>query len=527
MIPIVDLFAGPGGLGEGFSSAKDSSGNPVFQIIMSVEKDSEAYKTLRLRSYLRKILHDDGKVPQAYETYMRRHTVENFEKLIEISPSAWMEANREAVHAELVEGDDSLVEEAGKRLKAHGVIDADPWVLIGGPPCQAYSLVGRSRRAKEHDKLEADVKQTLYKCYLAFINELKPTVFVMENVKGLLSARHKGAGVFDRILSDMEEAGYEIHSLVHPDPQGPRDYVVQAEDFGIPQARHRVILLGIRSDAQNKTTGILQESEQASVRDALAGIPSIRSGFSMRNKDWKEMNWSSYVNDAATKLEKSPEGKKLREVLEEVKSCHSARKMSKDVIDGDCGRYGAWYRGRLGSYRALANHEARTHMASDLDRYLFCSSFAEVNGFAAQLYDFPNYLIPKHSNAQGAKRGEEVDFSDRFRVQLYDRPSTTITSHISKDGHYYIHPDPRQCRSLTVREAARLQTFPDDYLFEGNRTAQYTQVGNAVPPMLAQQIAAVVADYLGIEAKPFVGSVSKPETSVLAAHEGDRDSQRS
>ena len=133
-------------------------------------------------------------------------------------------------------------------------------------------------------------------------------------------------------------------------------------------------------------------------------------------------------------------------------------------------------------------------MPSDLRRYAFAASFASVSGKSPKLADFPNSLLPEHANVEEGRAGKM--FSDRFRVQLPNRPSTTVTSHISKDGHYFIHYDPRQCRSLTVREAARLQTFPDNYYFEGPRTSQYHQVGNAVPPFLARQIAEVIADVL-------------------------------
>ena len=129
-------------------------------------------------------------------------------------------------------------------------------------------------------------------------------------------------------------------------------------------------------------------------------------------------------------------------------------------------------------------------MASDLQRYLFASSFAAVNGKSPELRDFPRSLLPAHRNI--GLEGKEEFFDDRFRVQLADKPSSTITCHLAKDGHYYIHYDPSQCRSLTVREAARLQTFPDNYYFCGTRTAQYKQVGNAVPPLLANQIASLV-----------------------------------
>jgi len=127
---------------------------------------------------------------------------------------------------------------------------------------------------------------------------------------------------------------------------------------------------------------------------------------------------------------------------------------------------------------------------SDLQRYFFAACFADLNQASPELADFPATLLPQHHNVSYALSGSH--FADRFRVQLASRPSTTITSHISKDGHYYIHPASPQCRSLTVREAARLQTFPDNYFFEGQRTAQYIQVGNAVPPLLAVQIAELV-----------------------------------
>lgn len=517
MIPVIDLFAGPGGLGEGFSSLLDESNKPAFQTIMSIEKDPQAHKTLRMRSYVRKILNDDGSIPQVYLRYMRNRDSKTWEELIDYRPNQWELACKEALCATLVEGDNSLVELASKRLNVWRSKNDRyaPLVLIGGPPCQAYSLVGRSRRAHD-ENFDKDVKHTLYKCYLSFIQGLSPDIFVMENVKGLLSARHNGQGVFEHIYADMQDAGYEIRSLVVKDPQNPVDYVVEAEKYGIPQMRHRVILLGVK-EGSGMSTGILVPSRKMSLRSALCGLPKIRSAFSMNNPGWKSMNWATYIDEAAKRLLADQSCAELKPVLEEVVSSRPPKKAMKDTVTGDKGPYERWYRGRFRKSKLLANHESRSHLAKDLDRYLFCAAYAAVHGRPARLEEFPDALLPQHrnvlENVEEVKSGGGYEFNDRFRVQIYDKPSTTITSHIAKDGHYYIHPDPTQCRSLTVREAARLQTFPDDYLFEGNRTSQYTQVGNAVPPLLAQQIAVVVARALGTEPHGFFESLKGPKDS--------------
>jgi DNA (cytosine-5)-methyltransferase 1 len=144
---------------------------------------------------------------------------------------------------------------------------------------------------------------------------------------------------------------------------------------------------------------------------------------------------------------------------------------------------------RLGG---VIQHETRSHMRSDLHRYLFAAAYGRVKGVSPKIADFPTPLLPEHSNVSS----EKVPFADRFRVQLEGSWSSTVVAHIAKDGHYFIHPDPSQCRSLTVREAARLQTFQDNYFFAGNRTEQYTQVGNAVPPLLARKIAGVVLKFM-------------------------------
>jgi DNA (cytosine-5)-methyltransferase 1 len=221
-------------------------------------------------------------------------------------------------------------------------------------------------------------------------------------------------------------------------------------------------------------------------------MPHLRSDLSRGRDD--HASWRREVVEAARLLagvHRNKEDSQLRDAFSAIaaslKDGLLAPRLSARLPEG----YGtsndellAWL--ERPALRGIAQHETRGHMASDLGRYLFAAVFGATRGYSPKAADFPISISPDHRNWHTGV------FNDRFRVQLAGEASTTVTSHISKDGHYFIHPDPLQCRSLTVRESARLQTFPDDYLFLGNRTQQYVQVGNAVPPLLARQIAALI-----------------------------------
>ncbi len=388
-----------------------------------------------------------------------------------------------------------------RREASHGT------VVIGGPPCQAYSLVGRARnRGIEGYDPAGDHRHFLYREYIRILRLLEPVAFVMENVKGILSSKVGGEGIFDRVLCDLRSAGgssdsYTLLPLVSSSDKGRHSgHIIRCEDFGIPQTRHRVILLGIRNDvmANISLRRTLQPfSSQSTVASVLDGMPPLRSGLS-KVEDTAE-NWQSAVIDAFEKAALACRSDGSRQIEVASKLAVYAQKLrdrgeilarkSETVTSVRDDRLGSWLcDARL---TALPNHETRGHMEADLARYAFAAVFCEIYDRSPKAEEFPRKLAPAHSNWDSGK------FADRFRVQGWKAPSTTVTSHISKDGHYFIHPDPMQCRSLTVREAARLQTFPDNYFFEGNRTQQFVQVGNAVPPLLARQIAELLASLLG------------------------------
>jgi len=513
-IGVIDLFAGPGGLGEGFSAYAQPGGRYPFKILMSVEKDRLAHATLRLRSFYRQF--PPGEAPLEYYQYLRQAI--SRESLFSRFPRQAERAGREAVMATL--GDEKrFPPETVDLWMRERLTGVKAWVLIGGPPCQAYSIAGRSRmRPVDRGRFERDDRHFLYREYLRILAAHNPPIFVMENVKGLLSATLKGERTFDRIRLDLAAPhkalsdrnigpknrqaakGYHLYTLTRPNRNGglfdewtfrPSDYVIECEKYGIPQARHRVILLGVREDLDGSPRPLSPTERKTALREVIADLPCIRSGLS--EGEGSSEAWVSVIRSL---VEGTPmpagkvDGHLTRVLRERARGLDGQMDCGGEFVPQSVGiRYERewYYDPKLGG---VCNHSGRRHMAKDLLRYLYAACFAEVFDRSPRIGNFPRSLWPEHENVM--KAVEENMFADRFRVQLWGEPSTTITSHMAKDGHHFIHPDPLQCRSLTVREAARIQTFPDNYFFEGPRTAQYIQVGNAVPPLLARQIAEVV-----------------------------------
>jgi len=494
----------------------------MFDTRLSIEMDPVARKTLMLRSFYRQM--DGPAAKRRYREYLRGDR--DLGKLLASDQAAAAIADREAWQAELGAEDRSIV-----RDRIDEALNGAPeWVLLGGPPCQAYSLVGRSRMLPVLGEKEfsADPRHQLYKEYLRILADHAPTAFIFENVRGILSSKLNGSSVFDRIYADLknpsnpfddkEELRHKPRYRLFPltidtqdddaDPK-PEDFIIRSEEYGIPQRRHRLIILGVNVKFLKNNPGkfpgtITKQSGTVSIEQVIADLPTIRSAPSRPSGSFQD--WCATLAELAdmpinliqpSLFDDTQDSTSVKDIIRSsvISASESDRGSGGSYIDySGKPEYNpaGWYRD--GRQKGITNHESRTHMRSDLQRYLFSSSFAVAVGRTPTLRDFPEELMPEHKNAAASARNGH--FADRFRVQVRDRPATTITSHISKDGHYFIHYDPAQCRSLTVREAARIQTFSDDYHFEGPRTEQYRQVGNAVPPYLAYQIAGVVGDLL-------------------------------
>ena len=504
-IPVVDVFAGCGGFGEGFNALRQGSRFP-FDVRLNIEKDPAPIRTLQLRAFYHRF-RETG-VPDSYYEYGAGKI--HRDKLFAGHPQEAAEAMRRCLGTELGGSDAGSDHTDEKIRRATG--DADRWVLIGGPPCQAYSVIGRSRnRSLPGYDPDQDIRMVLYREYLKIVAAHWPAVFVMENVRGLLSASHRKQPIFQRMIDELREPAqafasrstvstrnhqYRLYPLTTTkmDP-APHDYIVKTDHYGIPQARHRVIIMGVRDDIVTKPEPLLPTAERVAAKMVLDGLPAVRSGLSRQDnrERWRDavnrIQEQEWWNETVPAVQE-----RIRKALDSINATYESRGAPRFLDREATSEYRPdWFEDER--LTGTLNHYGRGHREDDLWRYLFAAcAMADGKDTRFRIGDFPAGLRPDHRSVEAAL--SKGSFADRFGVVPRNAPSKTVVSHIRKDGHQYIHYDPAQCRSLTVREAARLQTFPDNYIFEGSRTEQYGQVGNAVPPLLAYQIAERVADML-------------------------------
>lgn len=444
-LSVIDLFAGCGGLGEGFFNAG-------FDVAVSVEKDKWAAQTLRTRHIYRK-LKMENRISIYWDYVIKMKDLsELYEKYPDLKNKTEQHVIEKVISYNSRENILKIIENTLKNKKINDLTG-----IIGGPPCQLYSIIGRARYSNMKDKYYRDPRRKLFEHYLYFLDKLKPCFFLFENVTGMASSKLKGKNIVEILFNKFSEHGYFMVpwncDLSDNNYFNSKKYILNSADFGVPQTRKRIIITGFRNDIwliikdhfhafkKEYFNKISFRNNYLNVRDAISDLPPLKPGEG--NDRWYcHYNSNEKISAYADLMRKDSHG--------------------------------------------VMNHRARTHMESDLERYRFFieNSTVEKKANLITLKENKPYLLPSHKNLDG--------FLNRFRVQIWDEPSTTITSHMASDGHYYIHPDIKQCRSFTVREAARCQSFPDNYFFEGPRTEQFRQVGNAVPPLMAFHIASII-----------------------------------
>ena len=409
----IDLFAGAGGLSEGFTRMG-------FTPIAHVEMNKDACDTLRTRAVFH-WLRENGK-ENIYYNYLKSENrdkdffwKENGVPQHVVDSVINKEISKETL-SEIFELIDSILG------------DKNVDVVIGGPPCQAYSVAGRARK-----NMDGDPGNFLYQYYIKFLKKYRPKMFVFENVPGILSA--KNGEYLDKIFKAVRNAGYEL-SL----PTNSQKFL-NSKNFGVLQDRKRVIIVGWRKElALSYPDFEITEPKFKILKDLFADLPELKNGEGT-------MNAVKYKKPTTEYLKQS----KIR-----------------------------------GEIDFVTQHIARPNNENDLEIYRM--AVEEMNqGKRLNYAKLPEHLI-RHKNTSS--------FTNRFQVVNGDGISHTVVAHIAMDGHYYIHPDIKQNRSITIREAARIQSFPDDYFFEGSRTAVFKQIGNAVPPLMAEKIAKKIKEKL-------------------------------
>ena len=438
-VKILDLFAGVGGLSLGFEMVKDNFGNPVFELFRAVEIDKYACDTLRKRHGEEKVIEGDI-------------TNYNISKRI--------------------------VDECKGKVS----------IVVGGIPCQSFSLIGpRSGFGKKIDKFKKDKRDNLYEHFLGIVGDVKPNIIVIENVKGILSKKDSsGRKIITKLISDFEKIGYNFEN-----EKREKWNLLNAANFGVPQKRERVILIGIKKSWKKSSVPEVQPTHfdpscddkkellskglkpYVSVFEAIGDLPKVSpkitpTGLTEERK-----------NEIKQKNRKIKSGKDLVE-LDKTRFQKHLCKISQSGI-------GFFNFVRPNGYKHIDHHTARSQQLSDIELFGLMRPGETAKDFMERMPEKAKTLI----------KYDMLTFKDKYRRQGLGEPSTTIFAHLEKDGNRFIHP--KQARTYTPREAARIQSFPDDFKFEGTMSKKFRQIGNAVPPLLSFNIALCINNLMNKE----------------------------
>ncbi|TWE03637.1 DNA (cytosine-5)-methyltransferase 1 [Peribacillus frigoritolerans] len=401
-INVIDIFAGCGGLSEGFKNTG------AYDLVGAVEW--ERAPSFNLINRLR--------TKWNYEDAKERVLIFDIQRTQELF-NGWHNDEKYGTHIGL----DKLVD--------HKKID----LIIGGPPCQAYSIAGRIR--DEHG-MQYDYRNYLFESYMKVVKRYQPEAFVFENVPGILSASPGGIPVTTLIKKEIEEAGYEILDNLQ------EHALIDLTEYGVPQKRSRVIIFAVKKSSYNNPKEVLldfyhkilpsyKESNKLTVRDAIGDLPPLY-----------------------------PVSEEFR--IQGKKYSHQPTNIS------------------------IHNHLPRFHNKRDIGIFYELAADIENQSF--------KYVSTEALKRLYTERTGNISNVHKYYVLRWDGQSNTIPAHLYKDGLRHIHPDPNQARSLTVREAGRLQTFPDDYEFISSAGDNYKMIGNAVPPKFAEKLANAVKEIL-------------------------------
>lgn len=407
-LTFIDLFAGCGGLSEGFLQ----TGN--YEALAHVEWEMPMVSTLRDRLVTKwKHTEDDA---------IKRVIHFDIQKAEELINGEWSEENKKKYAQS---NHDTIVKKGLKGLIGKKKVD----LIIGGPPCQAYSIAGR---AQDKNSMKDDYRNYLFESFVKVVDEFKPSVFVFENVPGLLSATPGDTPVTNRIFEAFMEIGYKIRT-----PELLKKSVYTASELGVPQKRNRVIIIGVNKSSKlnleelyNEIDSLKQNAHSKTVFDAIGNLPKYKPLKSTTKIDGKNISHKLIGN------------------------------------------------------RVIKYHEARFHSQRDVGIFREWLKNKMNKSSTEEKILFYNNLMKKNSNHA------------KYRNLEWDKPSPTVVAHLYKDGLMFIHPDIEQARSITVKEAALLQSFPDDYEFIGSQGYAFKMIGNAVPPEMAKNIAIAISNKL-------------------------------